>query len=100
MTRELQPHHLTGYSSSAAFSVWKREVEMQGGNGLTEQKTLPPDDPMLAATFCCLTLKELNGEGGRDGGWLALPPSTLVSEHVFCWSRCFVEACSGPTYGK
>lgn len=51
MTWELQLHHLTGYSSSA-FSLWNREMEMQGVNGLSEQKTLPPDDPMPAVTGC------------------------------------------------
>lgn len=99
MTRELQPHHLTGYSLSA-FDLWKREMEMQGGNGLTEQKTLPPDDAMPAVTGCCLTVKEVIEWGGRGEGCLALPPSTLVSEYVFSWSRCFVEAHSGPTCGK
>lgn len=99
MTRELQPHHLTGYSSSA-FSLWKREMEMQGGSGHTEQNTLPPYDPMPAVTGCCLTVKEVIEWGGRDEGCLALPPSTLVSEYVFSWSRCFVEAPSGPACGK
>lgn len=88
MTRELQPHHLTGYSLSA-FDLWKREMEMQWGNGLTEQKTLPPDDAMPAVTGCCLTVKEVIEWGGRGEGCLALPPSTLVSEYVFFWSRCF-----------
>lgn len=95
MTRELQPHHLTGYSSSA-FSLWKKEMEMKGGNGLTEEKTLPPDDPMSAMTGCCLNVKEVIEWGGRDEGCLALPPGTLV----FFWSRCFIEARSGPTCGK
>lgn len=99
MTRELQPHHLTGYSLSA-FDLWKREMEMQGGNGLTEQKTFRPDDAMPAVTGCCLTMKEVIEWGGRGEGCLALPPSTLVSEYVFSWSRCFVEAHSGPTCGK
>lgn len=65
---------------------------MLGAKGLTEQKTLPPHDPMPAVTGCCLTVKEVIEWGGRDEGCLALPPNTLVSEHVFFWSRGFVEA--------
>lgn len=91
MIRESQPHHLTEYTSSA-FSLWKREMEMQGSNGLTEQKTLPLDDPMPAGTGCCLTVKKIIEWG------LALPSSTLVSEYVFFWSRDFVKAPSGPVW--
>lgn len=79
MTKELWPHHLTGCPSSAAFSLWKRETEMQGGNGLTEQKTLPPDDPMPAVTGCCLIVKELNVEGGMEDAWLCHPALLYLS---------------------
>lgn len=83
MTRELHPHHLAGHSSSAS-SLWKREVEIRGSDVLIEQSTFhPPGDPVPAMTDCCLTVKDLIEQGGRDEGRLALLPNSLASEYVF-----------------
>lgn len=83
MAKELHPHHLAGHSSSAS-SLWKREMEMCGGDVATEQSTFhPPDDPAPAMTGCCLAVRELTEWGGRVEGFLALPHGALASEYVF-----------------
>lgn len=76
-------------------------MDMRGGDVVTKQSTFhSPGDPTPAMAACCLTVKELTEPGGRDEGCLALAPGSLASEYVFFYSRCFVEAHSGPACGK
>lgn len=71
-------------AAPSASGLWKREMEMRGSYVVTEQSTFhPPGDPAPAMTSCCLTVKELTEQGGRDEGCLALPPNAFASEYVF-----------------
>lgn len=61
--------------------------------------------PFLHMILCLLWLgaawlwrKLLNGEGGMKDAWLCHPALLYLS--MFSWSRCFVEAPSGPACGK